>query len=381
MAKVALIRCDSYGEEKVLIAVRKGIELIGGAGLFAKAGEKILLKPNMLAGDPPSRCTSTHPAVLKAVGRVFLETSAFLSFGDSPGFGNPETVARKTELGMAALELGIPLADFISGREIVYTNAVQNKKFFIANGVLDSDGIISLPKLKSHAFAKITGSIKNQFGCVPGTRKAEYHVKIPDARNFARMLVDLNAYLKPRLYVMDGILAMEGNGPRGGTPKAMNVLLFSSDPIALDATVCRMMNLDPTLVPTIIYGMEAGLGTYLESEIELLGDTLESFRDPTFVVNREPIKVSHPSKAFNWLRNSLMNKPVIDEKKCVKCGVCVQVCPVQPKAVDWRNDPEHSQPPSYQYGRCIRCYCCQELCPESAIYVKRPFIRRLLRSR
>jgi uncharacterized protein (DUF362 family) len=379
MAKVALIRCMDYEEENVLRAVRKGLDLIGGASQFAKPGESILLKPNMLAGDAPGKCTTTHPSVFKAVGQVFLETGANINYGDSPGFGSPESVSKKTEIGIAASDLGIPLADFVQGREILFAEAVQNKKFFLANGVLDSDGIISLPKLKAHAFAKITGAIKNQFGCVPGTRKAEYHVKIPDSRNFARMLVDLNAYLKPRLYIMDGILAMEGNGPRGGNPKPMNVILFSTDPIALDATICRMMRLDPSLVPTIVYGAEANLGTYQEKEIEILGDNLESFMDPTFEVNREVIKQTTPSKTFSWIRNSLVNKPVIDEKKCVKCGVCVQVCPVKPKAVDWHDGTNHDKVPTYKYERCIRCFCCQELCPESAIYIKPPWFRKVIR--
>jgi Pyruvate/2-oxoacid:ferredoxin oxidoreductase delta subunit len=158
----------------------------------------------------------------------------------------------------------------------------------------------------------------------------------------------------------------------------MNVLLFSSDPIALDATVCRMMHLDPMLVPTIVYGQEASLGTSVESDIEILGDTLDSFIDSTFLVNREPIKSTSPSKARAWVRNSLVSKPVIDGAKCVKCGVCVQVCPVKPKAVDWHDDPGHTKPPTYQYKQCIRCFCCQELCPESAIYVKSPWFRKVI---
>jgi len=89
---------------------------------------------------------------------------------------------------------------------------------------------------------------------------------------------------------MDGIMAMEGNGPRGGTPKNMNVILLSSDPIALDATVCRIIGLDPKFVPTIVFGKEAGLGTYNEEEIEILGERLDSFKDLSFNVRREPVK-------------------------------------------------------------------------------------------
>src|SRR4030066_1999962 len=100
------------------------------------------------------------------------------------------------------------------------------------------------------------------------------------------MLVDLNTIIKPRLYIMDGIMAMEGNGPRSGKLKRLNVLLLSSDPIALDATACRIIDLNPEIVPTSKPGEKAGLGTYHIDNIELIGEAIESFLSPSFEVNR-----------------------------------------------------------------------------------------------
>ncbi|PKM90926.1 MAG: hypothetical protein CVU87_00495 [Firmicutes bacterium HGW-Firmicutes-12] len=377
MAKVALIRCESYDYHEVKEAVYKGLHLIGGPESFVKPGEKIILKPNLLTGDPPEKCVTTHPNVFKAVGEIFKSTGAALSYGDSPGFGSIESVLKKTGIGAAASDLSIPLANFQTGEEVHFEGGIQNKKFVIAKGVLECDGLISLPKLKTHGLARMTGCVKNQFGCIPGFLKGEFHVKLPNVNEFAQMLIDLNLYLKPRLYVMDGIIAMEGNGPRGGTPKKMNVLLFSSDPIALDATICRMINLAPEFVPTITFGKDAGLGTYHEEDIEIVGDRLENFRVRDFEVKREPIKAYKSKGALNLLRNSFIPKPFIIERKCVKCGVCITMCPVNPKAVDW-HDGDKKKTPSYKYNRCIRCYCCQELCPESAIDLKVPFIRKLL---
>lgn len=379
MSKVALIRCESYEYNTVLSAVKKGIELIGGPLSFAAPDEKILLKPNLVSADPPERCATTHPSVFKAVAEVFKEAGINLTYGDSPGFHKPLTAAQKCGLAQAAEELDIGLADFLAGKEIFFEKGTQNKKFTIANGILESDGIISIPKLKTHGFARMTGCIKNQFGCIPGPLKGEFHVRIPDVNDFSKMLVDLNAYLKPRLYIMDGVMAMEGNGPRGGTPKKMNVILLSSDPVALDATVCRMINLNPEFVPTIIFAKEAGLGTYDKDQIEISGDSLDSFIDKGFDVKREavkPFKAGGKANLVQLLRNTLVPKPYIKESKCIKCGICINMCPVKPKALDWQSGNK-KLPPSYTYKRCIRCYCCQELCPEGAIHLKVPLIRKL----
>jgi len=376
MSKVALIRCESYDYNTVKSAIKRGLDLIGGPHKFAAPDEKILLKPNLVSADPPEKCATTHPSVFKAVAEIFMEAGITnLTYGDSPGIHKPITAARKSGLEQAAKELGMKRADWLEGKEVFFENAVQNKKFIIANGVLDCDGIISLPKLKTHGFARMTGCVKNQFGCIPGPLKGEFHVRIPSITDFAKMLVDINVYLKPRLFVMDGIMAMEGNGPRGGTPKKMNAILLSSDPIALDATVCKMINLNPEFVPTIVSGKEAGLGTYDENEIEIVGDDLQSFIAYDFDVRREPVKPFKPGGAIQFLRNSIVPKPFIIESKCIKCGVCVNVCPVKPKALGWHNNNKN-EAPKYTYRRCIRCYCCQELCPESAIHIRLPFIRK-----
>ncbi len=356
-------------------AVARGIELIGGIAQFAAAGEKILLKPNLLAADPPEKCVTTHPAVFKAAAELFKETGAFIKYGDSPGFNKPETAAAKSGIAQAADETGIEMADFVNGEEIVFAEGIQNKKFVIAKGVLEADGIISLPKLKTHAFTKMTGSIKNQFGCVPGFLKGEYHVKLPGTDLFSKMLVDLNNFLKPRLFIMDGVMAMEGNGPRGGMPRLMGVIIISKDPVALDAVVCRMIGIAPENVFMLKHGHTAGLGTYLDSEIEILGDNIEQFIKSDYqVIHKESSK---PSRITPLIDKIFVNKPFIDYAKCVKCGVCVKMCPVKPKALNWLND-DTNIPPVYDYSRCIKCFCCQELCPENAIYVKKPFIRKIL---
>jgi len=328
---VAIVRCGSYEQADVQEAVTCGLNLLGGAAAFVKPGETILLKPNLLTGRSPDRAVTTHPSVFRAVASALQAAGAALTYGDSPGFGKPQTAAQKAGLLDIANELDIPLADFTHGDVVSFPEGKQNKQFTIARGALSADGIVSLPKMKAHGLTRMTGAIKNQFGCVPGPLKAEFHARLPMAELFSQMLVDLNRLLKPRLFVMDGIVAMEGNGPQNGTPRPMNVLLLSSDPVALDATVCRMIALNPKLVLPIQYGVEFGLG--VAEDIELLGDPIESFVNEDFVVNRRPLPTTEqPGRPSRLARRYVVPKPFIVASKCTKCGTCVSVCPVKPKA-------------------------------------------------
>jgi len=334
-SKVAILRCDTYDEEQVYEAVKKGVDLIGGISSFVSPGETIVLKPNVLFGTDPQKCVTTHPSVFKAAGKLIMNTKATVYYGDSPSFRKCEWNMKRANLKQVADELGIQLADFDNGRSVSHNDALLIKSFVIANGVLDSDGLVSLPKLKTHALTRFTGAIKNQFGCVPGLLKGQYHIKLPDPYDFATMLVDLNTLIKPRLYIMDGIMAMEGNGPRSGKPKQLSVLLFSSDPIAIDSIACKIINLDPESVPTSKPGEQANLGEsvptskpgeqanlgiYHYESIEVVGENVESFIDENFEVIRTPPVPSSSGRMKTFVKNRISPRPAIDIAKCTICG-------------------------------------------------------------
>lgn len=377
-SKVVVVRCEDYNQENVRQAVTKGIGLLGGVSGLTSPGEKILLKPNLLVGDKPSRGTNTHPTLLQVVGEVFKEGGAKLFYGDSPGIGKPERAAKRVGYTRVAEVLDMQWADFQTGVTVSFPEGLLAKQLYLAAGALEADGIISICKMKTHGFTRITGAVKNQFGCIPGFRKSEYHVKMPDVYDFSKVCVDINRYLKPRLYIMDAIAAMEGNGPRNGELVNMKVLLFSTDPVALDAVCCQLIDLDPEFVPTAKIGREGMLGTYKSAEIEIVGDDIEELINKNFQVVRRPPEQLTNSRYFpKFLKNWISPRPVINDQRCVNCGQCVLQCPVNPKAVNWpQGDKNHH--PVYNYKRCIRCYCCQEICPEKAITIKVPLLGRLI---
>ncbi|MDM8001103.1 MAG: DUF362 domain-containing protein [Dehalococcoidia bacterium] len=365
-SRVALVRCENYDPDAIYQAAVKGLDLIGGISNLVRSGERIVLKPNVLYGTNPEKGISTHPAVFRAVGKILQESGARVSYGDSPSFAGAEGHLRRCGLKQVADEMGIELADFDKGRTVSHKDGLLIKSFVLANGVLDSDGVVNLPKLKTHPLTRLTGAVKNQFGCIPGLLKSQYHVKLPDPYDFATMLVDLNTLVRPRFCVMDGIVAMEGNGPRSGRLRKLDVLLFSTDPVALDATACRIINLDPEIATTSKPGEKAGLGTYHSENIELVGEGLESFFCRDFDVIRTPQEHCTQNRIMAFVKNRVCERPVIAKAKCTGCGMCVKMCPVDPKAVDWRKG-DREKPPVHDYDRCIRCYCCQESCPEGAI--------------
>jgi len=374
---VALVRCETYDPAAVSAALARGVELLGGLERFVSPGERILFKPNVLAGEDPEKAVTTHPAVLVACIRLFRSAGAVVSFGDSPCVEGPTAGAERAGLYAAGLEAGAAFADFTAGSHMDNVEGGLVDSFPVAQAVHDCDGLVNLPKMKTHGLTRITGAVKNLFGCVPGKRKTLYHVQFRDPTAFSRLLVELAARVRPRLHVMDGVVAMEGNGPRGGDPRPMKVLLLSEDPVAVDATFCRLVAMEPFLVPTNRLGEEHGLGRFAADGIEIVGDDLDPLIDPDFKVVRKPVYSNASLAHFNLIKNLLLPRPVIDEESCVRCGQCVEACPVPGKAVQFEDGGNRDSPPAYDYDRCIRCYCCHETCPHRAIDKQTPLLGRL----
>jgi uncharacterized protein (DUF362 family) len=210
--------------------------------------------------------SNTSPEILDAVCKVLKERTDNIIVGESNGMRYDTEDAFEVSGYVTILKkYGLAPTNFTKD-EWVDTGEKLIKGWGLSKKLLDADVFITLPVLKTHATTVFTGALKNQFGCYPQHNRILLHPKLDD------VLVLINQILKPRLAIMDGIVAMEGRGPINGEPRKMDLVLASSDPVALDATAMRLVGLDPTTSGHIRKAAIAGVGVIEKSEIEIDGD-------------------------------------------------------------------------------------------------------------
>jgi uncharacterized protein (DUF362 family)/Pyruvate/2-oxoacid:ferredoxin oxidoreductase delta subunit len=305
-----------------------------------------------------------------------VEKGAKVVVGDSPGgpFNAPYLSAVYASTGMSfAVKEGACLNDDFSFSNIICPEAVAAKEMQITNYLLDADAVIDLCKVKTHGLMAYTGACKNLFGAVPGTIKPEYHYRYQTHEAFSNMLVDICEYIKPRLSIADGIMAMEGNGPTSGTPRFMGALLASPSPHALDLAAAHLIGLTADDVPTLHAACERGLIPHSVEKLTIHGE-LAPFVIPDFkLIQKHGIQDwGFESKLFKAVASrALASRPLVKKKECVGCGECKNVCPADAVQIDCKLA-------KIDRKKCVRCFCCQEFCPKGAIHVHRPGIARVL---
>jgi uncharacterized protein (DUF362 family)/Pyruvate/2-oxoacid:ferredoxin oxidoreductase delta subunit len=359
---VSIVRCETYDEAEILKGMRRSIELIGGIETIVRRGDRVLLKPNLLLGKLPEKAVTTHPSIVMGMIEIVREAGGIPFIGDSPGIGSCSRSAEKAGIKKVADQTICPLVEFDSPAFPKRNKGSFFKQLEIDRTVLEADVVINLPKWKTHGMTLLTLAVKNLFGCVPGPRKALWHLKAGEDRYlFARMLVDICRMIQPSLTVLDGVVGMEGNGPSSGSPIPLGLLLASRDAFSLDQIVCDLLNIPRRSLLTNQIALEEGIA---EDEIEVVGLSIEQAKIPRFhLPPREGISWGLPGFLRKGLKNALTPKPSLDEAVCVSCDRCVEICP--PKALTRKGEKL-----SLDHSSCIRCFCCQELCPEAAISIK-----------
>lgn len=365
--RVFLLRVDSYHRDALDEAVEMFWNPLGLDSLLH--GKQVLIKPNLVVGASSEKAVCTHPEVVGALIRHLWGSK--VSVGDSPGLGSTENVAAKAGILDICQREGATLVNFANPVVTESPDGAVCRVIPLAEAVVRAEAVISAAKLKTHALTRYTGAVKNLFGCIPGKLKPEMHLRMEGIEKFASFLVDVYLTVNPVLSVVDGIVAMEGNGPRNGVPRKVGVLLAGRDGVAVDTVAARIIGIDPFSVPTILDAHQRGAGCGDLRRIEVIGASLNDacIRGFNTVAGSSSALKNLPPFLKHLLREQLTARPLVNVESCIGCAVCRELCPAKAITID--------KAAIISRHDCIRCYCCQELCPEGAITLTRKGLGRV----
>ena len=372
---VSIVRCADYAAQTCEHALRQALAPFGGLE-WVQPGMRVVIKANLVSAMKPEMAATTHPALLAALTRMLRERGAQVVIGDSPGgtYAAPHLNAVYRACGLAEAEAaGAELNRDFSQIEACLPEAKAAKQITYTGYLEKADAIISFCKLKSHGMLSLSAATKNLFGAIPGTIKPEYHYRYPDPMDFANMLIDLNEFFAPRLYLVDAVEAMEGNGPSAGTPKYMGALLAGTNPHKIDLLCASLIGLEAKNVPTLRAAQERGLTPESADALEISGDAA-AFACRDFVTVQRGTGTdfgAQKGKLLGTLAGGILRaRPGLKREACVGCGVCRDICPAHAIVIAQGKA-------KIDRKACIRCFCCQEFCPKGAMQVHRTWIARI----
>ena len=366
---VALQKCDEYDFDKVLSAIKAMFELVPPPEV---RGKTVLLKPNILYPKAPEHAVCTHPVVVGAAVRAFMDLGAArVIAGESPAIAGSTLAAKATGMYDQVINNGGEWADFKEHVVVECPTGKIVKSFNFAKQFLEADIVVSISKLKSHQLMAYTGAMKNLFGLMIGLEKAEQHYRFSKKSDFAAFLTDLNIAAKAQYAIMDAIVGMEGpGGPGGGDPIKLGFLAASDNILALDWKCSELVGYNPHLIVNLQDALERKLWLRTEKEIQTTGASETDCRCTTFKIVKEPSETLQKMMPA-WLNfiatRALTKTPHFNAKKCKKCHRCEQICPAHLVKMNGPDGSAHLN----DRQKCLHCFCCHEICPAGAIKLKR----------
>ena len=385
-ARVAVVPCGEYDKQQLNERIAAMMEDLGISASFF-SGKKIAVKPNLVMKKPAEYAATTHPAVLDAL-LSYLDGCGCADVVIAESMGGPYTEgALRGVYAVCGMEDAVKghkarLNFDVTSRAVSAPNGVICKSFDIITPIADADVIINLCKLKSHSLTRMSGAIKNTFGCIPGLTKFEFHARYSDYADFNKMLVDLSSMLheqKDCIDLCDAIVGMEGNGPTGGTPRKIGALIASRNPFCLDTVSAALLSCEGE-VPMVTEAHNRGYAPEHAEDVCTTSD-YHALIQTDF---RAPDTAQTSKSALHWLPKVLGGRvfawfaprPVIRVKTCIGCGECERSCPVH--TIEMIRDKNGKKKASIHAEKCIRCFCCQELCPIHSVDIRRNALLNLL---
>jgi uncharacterized protein (DUF362 family) len=247
------------------------------------AGKRVVLKPNLVEWHR-DKVINTNPLVVAAAIELCKrEGAAEVIVAEGPGhWRNVEYLVSESGLGEVLARAGVPFVDLNHDEPVKTPNLGRLTGLdylYLSRTIASADVVISLPKLKTHHWAGATLSLKNLFGTLPGIcygwPKNELHW-----RGIDNSIVDIALTRPPELAIVDAIVGMEGDGPLNGTARHVGALVMGHDLVAVDATCCRLMQLDPEKIGYLVAGNQRKLGRLHVDDIPQLGEPIDALAQP-----------------------------------------------------------------------------------------------------
>lgn len=369
---VSLQKCSDYNFEQVYEALQKLAELVPPPDV---KGKTVLLKPNILYPKKPELAVCTHPVVVGAAVKLFVELGAAKVYaGESPAIANSTNAAKATGMYDQVVKNGGEWIDFSNPVVVECSDANLVKQFNFADAFLKADVVVSVAKLKTHQFMSYTGAMKNLFGLIVGLEKAQTHYVFPKKEDFGNFLTDLNLAANAQYAIMDAIVGMEGpGGPGSGDPVKLGFLAASDNILALDWKCASLVGYNPHEIANLESALKRGHWLKSEKDIVTVGEPEKNCRPASFKIVREPSQTlqNMVPEWVNAIARAFFTKtPRFSADKCIKCGRCSQICPAHLITMDGPEKTATLKEPK----KCLHCFCCHEICPANSIKLKR-FVR------
>jgi uncharacterized protein (DUF362 family)/ferredoxin len=367
---VGVAKCESYDAEEVRSALKLALSR---AQMPAINGDEVLIKANLLSPSTPENAVTTHPAVLRAIAGDLRAKGKTVHIADNPGyiFTDKDTLLRTT--GIKALSgdgVGVSMLSDLGVRTVRNESFRSLSEARISSRYLDARYVINAAKLKTHVETEITCCIKNIFGTADIATRKKCHQSASQS-HLANAITDLFIIRPPEFNILDAVTCMEGDGPSHGRPRSVGWLLAGTNALAIDWVASLIMCYrDPLKIPLINAAASRGLGPKDRSEITLDGAAWSDL--PSWGFRKSSSALRFVPTFLRGLVHSMVSlRPDLQRVKCVRCGICKKVCPV-----DAIGDDAESYP-SINRTDCVKCLCCHEMCPTGAMTVRKNFLGKI----
>ena len=364
--RIHIAKCPDYEKALLHRSIEEALGAIGG--LPVKNGDTVLLKPNLLTTKSPEKAVTTHPAIVEAVAEMVIDCGGRPVIGDSPSGFPGDEIFDATGMRDIAARLNLKTENFSSLGTV--EQIVRGNAYYLARRAVECDLLINLPKLKTHSLTLYTGAVKNLYGCLAGFQKGNWHRRAPKADDFSQIVVDVFSCFKPSINIMDGVLAMEGDGPSNGSPRKLGLILASNNAPALDRVASKIIGYEPDEIHTNHFAELRGF-TQNEKSIEFSGLSVDEVKVDDFTLPMDRYMRMIPELAHEILGKFIWTRPEVNPEECTQCLACVANCPSNAMS-------ENGGPPRIDYNKCINCYCCDEVCPAGAIDKKMSWLAKKL---